>query len=111
MRQVQQSDLDECKLRKQIKPPDYLGAPIGNTLGELRSKKLDLLSMKCTLENNKKPKVVFENSYFFRSCYLWNRLPLDLRETVCLESFKINLEKHMWVSALKEMENRNEEVR
>ena len=54
---VEQPDLDSCNLRKKISPPDYLGAPIQNSLGEMRSKILDLWSIKCTIEIHK---VVFE---------------------------------------------------
>ena len=102
LRSVEQSDLDNCNLRKEIFPPDYLGAPVKNTLGELRTNKLDLWSIKCTITIHK---LVFENSFFIRSSFSWNRLPLHLRKISDHNTFKSSITDHMWAVALSELEN------
>ena len=43
---------------------------------------------------------IFENSYFYRSHLAWNRLPINLRDTIGHHDFKSKLRKHLWGEAL-----------
>ena len=97
LRVVDDNDLNDCRLRKKVSPPDYLGAPIQSNLEELRASKFDHLSMKCELEVTKN---VFENSFFIRTYSLWNRLPYPLRNMTSSNQFKAPLTELMWAWAL-----------
>ena len=93
-----QEDLSDDRLRSRIVPPDYLGASIRNEFEDL---KLDLFSMICTIDIEKQ---VFRNSFFVRSHFMWNRLPLSLRSTSSHQVFKYKLIKHLWYLALSDLD-------
>ena len=38
----------------------------------------------------------FSNSFFYRSHLAWNRLPLDIRDTVNQVQFRIKLADYLW---------------
>ena len=91
---VEEADLAEYRLRTNIKPPDYLGAPVQSSLEAMRAEsKPDYLSVKITVDDRVQ---VFLNSFFIRSSIKWNRLPLHLREISCPDEFKIGLTVHLW---------------
>ena len=46
---------------------------------------------------------IFENSFFYRTHLLWNRLPLGLRETDCPHKFKICVTKYLWQESFSEI--------
>ena len=84
---------DICRLRKTIKPPEYL---IGNKtidLGNLRQTKNDSLSIKCSIEANNS---AFTNSFFFRTLHEWNRVPVDIRSATNITVFEKKLELYLW---------------
>ena len=96
-----QEDLSDDRLRSRIVPPDYLGAPIRNEFEELRASKLDLFSMICTIDIEKQ---IFRHSFFVRSHFMWNRLPLSLRSTSSHGVFKSKLIEHLWYLALSDLD-------
>ena len=96
-----QEDLSDDRLRSRIVPPDYLGAPIRNEFEELRASKLDLFSMICTIDIEKQ---IFRHSFFVRSHFMWNRLPLSLRSTSSHGVFKYKLIEHLWYLALSDLD-------
>ena len=96
-----QEDLSEDRLRSRIVPPDYLGAPIRNEFEVLRASKLDLFSMICTIDIEKQ---IFKHSFFVRSHFMWNRLPLSIRSTSSHGVFKSKLIKHLWYLALSDLD-------
>ena len=96
-----QEDLSDDRLRSRIVPPDYLGAPIRNEFEVLRASKLDLFSMICTIDIEKQ---IFKHSFFVRSHFMWNRLPLSIRSTSSHGVFESKLIEHLWYLALSDLD-------
>ena len=75
-----------------VKLPYYLSKYVGT---RLRSSHLDSMCYVSSVlprsENN-----CFSNSFFYRSHLAWNRLPLDLRDTVNQAQFRIKLAEYLW---------------
>ena len=87
-------DIENDRLRPNIRPPNYLGAPVQSNLKEMRAEaKVDHLSVKLSIDFKVK---VFENSFFVRAAMLWNRLPMSLRNNNCPVGFKTDLTNHLW---------------
>ena len=75
-----------------VKLPSYLSKYVGT---RLRSSHLDPMcyvsSVTPRSENN-----CFSKSFFYRSHLAWNRLPLDLRDTVNEPQFRTKLADYLW---------------
>ena len=63
---------------------------------------MDLYSMKCVIDIKKQ---VFRHSFFVRTHFLWNRLPLSLRSTSSEDVFKSSLIQHLWELALSDSDS------
>ena len=98
---VDHTDLNNTRLRKKIAPPKYLGGSIQSNMEEMRSSKLDSLSMKCQIGGLKN---VFENSFFVRTYSLWNRLPHSTRSIAEPDEFKTLLVEVVWLWALEKLD-------
>ena len=80
--------------------PEYIRPFTGSNL---RSSHLDSKSFvssvtpkNLTTISNSTSKRGFDNSYFYRAHLAWNRLPLDIRETVSPDLFKSKLIEYIW---------------
>jgi hypothetical protein len=80
--------------------PEYIRPFTGSSL---RSSHLDSKSFvssvtpkNLTTMSNSASKRGFDNSYFYRAHLAWNRLPLDMRETVSPGLFKVKLIEYIW---------------
>ena len=92
---------DFCRLRKNIKPPDYLLSNKTINLEYLRKTKYGKLSLKCTTEVRSQ---AFKNSYFFRTIHEWNRIPSEIRSAESLTKFESGLKSYLWEHVLLELE-------
>ena len=95
------SNDDMGRLRKNIKPPEYLSGNETINLKHLRKIKNDSLSLKCITEAHS---CVFKNSFFFRTVHEWNRVPTEIRSVETLAQFESGLKSYLWKQALYEME-------
>ena len=84
---------DSDRLRKTIKPPDYLYRNEKFNLENLRQTKNNSLSVKCMTEVKHN---VFKNSYFFRSIHEWYRIPVEIRSALSIAVFEENLCSYFW---------------
>ena len=90
------------RLRKTIRPPEYLlGTENTINLEELRKTKNDHLSIKCVTEANSH---VFKNSFFYRTVHEWNRVPVEIRSSDTLTKFESSLKSYLWDRVLYELE-------
>ena len=46
---------------------------------------------------------IFKNSFFIRTLDVWNRLPLNIRDIECVDTFKLKLKEHLWVLGREDM--------
>ena len=89
--------------------PDYLTFydETNSNIRRLRSSHLDRLSLVSSIKPEIKHSYsknssggseykVFENSFFYRSHLLWNRLPLAIRETISPPIFKKRVINYLW---------------
>ena len=77
-----------------IKPPDYLGVG-GNeklNLDNLRKTKNDEMSLKCENEAHSNN---FKHSFFYRTVYEWNRIPVEIRSSENEAKFKDSLRSYL----------------
>ena len=86
------TDEDRSKLRKNIKPPDYLEANEILDLGQLRKTKSNEFSLKCIKDVNSN---IFKNCFFFRTLQEWNRIPTEIRSAKNVTIFKENLRNYL----------------
>ena len=84
---------DFGRLRKTIKPPDYLTRNQILNLEKLRQTKNDSLSVKCMTEVKHN---VFRDSYFFRAIHEWNRIPVEIRSAPSIAVFEKDLTCYLW---------------
>ena len=91
------TDNDTCRLRRTIKPPNYLICNETIHLQNLRQTKNDTLSIKCTIDANNN---AFKNSYFFRTIHEWNRIPVEIRSAPSIATFEKDLKYYIWKQIL-----------
>ena len=60
----------------------------------------DTLKYKCTVLCRID---AFSNSFFPRTLFYWNALPLSLREIECEDLFKTKLKEHLWLIATEDL--------
>ena len=89
---------DKSRLRRTIKPPDYLGGNETFNLENMRKNKNDDLSLKCVSDAHSS---ILRKSFFFRGHMLWNHLPLNIREERSPSKFKAVLILHLWEVVMK----------
>ena len=80
-----------------IKMPDYI--VLNNIIEHGRSSRSDADNNSDFLQYKsiERPKIAaFNNSFFIRSIFEWNKLPLNIREISSHDIFKDNLKTHLW---------------
>jgi hypothetical protein len=83
-----------------LKLPAYLGFFDGQS--RLRSCHLDTLSLVSEITPRTNSLLTINNnsslskSFFYRTHFLWNKLPFELRDTRNFSTFRNNLEKSLW---------------
>ena len=87
------TDVDRNRLRTCIRPPSYFENITTTNLDVLRSTRYDKLSLKCTADPRAS---ALKNSFFFRTCQLWNTIPVDIRSSNSLDDFKTKLQNYFW---------------
>ena len=87
-----------------LKLPEYLSFFDGQS--RLRSCHLDNLSLVCSIKPRtnsfltKNQNSSLYKSFFYRTHFLWNKLPLELRAINSFSKFRANLIKFMWSELL-----------
>ena len=92
---------DTNRLRKIIKPPDYLVNNETIRLGNMRQTKNDSLSVKCLADAHHS---AFRNSFFFRTFQEWNRVPPEIRSAKSVAIFEKDLKSYLWEEAIRMLE-------
>ena len=83
--------------------PYYLQWFDGNS--RLRSSHLDSKSLVSTYLPTGRGSRLFENSFFYRTHSLWNKIPINIREITCTTTFKTRLKAHMWQTLMTNLES------
>ena len=83
---------DKSRLRRTIKPHDYLGGNETLNLENMRKNKNDDLSLKCVSDAHSS---ILRNSFFFRTAHEWNRIPIEIRNAENLTIFKNRVQKYL----------------
>lgn len=88
------TDNDRCRLRRTIRPPDYLGVQNNDKLDldNLRKTKNDDMSLKCENEAHSNN---FSKSFFYRTVLEWNRIPVEIRSAENAAKFKDTLRSYL----------------
>ena len=83
--------------------PEYLQWFDGNS--RLRTSHLDRLSLVSSYLPTGRGSKLFENSFFYRTHSLWNRIPVDIRDIACTITFKARLKAHLWQTLISNLES------
>ena len=83
-----------------LKLPNYLSFFNGNSRYALRSCHLDNLSIVSNLQTMKYNEMYLNKSFFFRTHTKWNALPLEIRQILNPDTFKIEVVKYFWKNIL-----------
>ena len=83
--------------------PEYLQWFDGNS--RLRNSHLDRLSLVSSYLPTGRGSKLFENSFFYRTHSLWNRIPVDIRDIACTITFKARLKAHLWQTLISNLES------
>ena len=87
------TDADRNRLRSNIRPPTYFQDSTTINLDGMRSNRYDELSLKCTVNPRAS---ALKNNFFFRTCQLWNTIPVNIRSSHDSKNFKTKLCCHLW---------------
>ncbi|KAL5270252.1 hypothetical protein ACHWQZ_G001104 [Mnemiopsis leidyi] len=88
-----------------ISLPEYLQWFDGNS--RLRNSHLDRLSLVSSYLPTGRGSRLFENSFFYRTHSLWNRIPVDIRDIACTITFKARLKAHLWQTLISDLESKD----
>ena len=83
--------------------PEYLQWFDGNS--RLRNSHLDRLSLVSSYLPTGRGSRLFENSFFYRTHSLWNRIPVEIRDIACTITFKARLKAHLWQTLISNLES------